>query len=415
MQNFFEFFGCCGLGFTSAYFTYKFNQRLNKTQKLINSLRKQEWKVDTLVDNVLYDREKSNNSLFDQKSMAMRAEVTGEDLDDLQARKNIAIRKWKESYLNRIAIEKNYETDEALSIKVAIQGRLFNKKPFSEKTLIKKVNSSGESVKEQKNEVLVYMEKLSSTGRGQSKSTLVADLDSFYVAGGTRDRQRIKNSSYQLKKNSLPVQGLSEDMLRNLAMIERMATSQEKSLRLEQQFQGLLAVMMGKQVIMEMEFDSKLKGVLNGVDVFFLSDLVYNKLKKSLKLTNPILLSNDKLVILEKLRDAKFRNSVFYGLSGLVFGVCLFILISNWKKYKKSFLALKRRVWSFIMSKRNLDGDVINVSSLTCAHCKVNKRGVIFSPCNHMILCRDCYKKLEPETCPQCGTVIEKADFLYIT
>lgn len=51
-----------------------------------------------------------------------------------------------------------------------------------------------------------------------------------------------------------------------------------------------------------------------------------------------------------------------------------------------------------------------------CKICKVNIMDVMFFPCTHASICRECYKKLEtPKKCPCCGVKITKDVDFYLT
>lgn len=53
-------------------------------------------------------------------------------------------------------------------------------------------------------------------------------------------------------------------------------------------------------------------------------------------------------------------------------------------------------------------------SDLLCIICEENKRNILFSPCNHVLACEECYQKDETETCYVCREKIENCEYAYL-
>ena len=53
-------------------------------------------------------------------------------------------------------------------------------------------------------------------------------------------------------------------------------------------------------------------------------------------------------------------------------------------------------------------------SDLLCIICEENKRNILFSPCNHVLACEECYKKDNAEFCYICREKIQKCEYAYL-
>jgi len=53
-------------------------------------------------------------------------------------------------------------------------------------------------------------------------------------------------------------------------------------------------------------------------------------------------------------------------------------------------------------------------SDLLCIICEENKRNILFSPCNHVLICEECFNKGMPQECYVCREKIEKNEYAYL-
>tara|TARA_B100000123_G_scaffold85096_1_gene61503 strand:+ start:4039 stop:4506 length:468 start_codon:yes stop_codon:yes gene_type:complete len=53
-------------------------------------------------------------------------------------------------------------------------------------------------------------------------------------------------------------------------------------------------------------------------------------------------------------------------------------------------------------------------SDLLCIICEENKRNILFSPCNHVLACQECYQKDKTEECYVCREKVQKCEYAYL-
>uniref|UniRef100_A0A6C0F8E9 RING-type domain-containing protein n=1 Tax=viral metagenome TaxID=1070528 RepID=A0A6C0F8E9_9ZZZZ len=53
-------------------------------------------------------------------------------------------------------------------------------------------------------------------------------------------------------------------------------------------------------------------------------------------------------------------------------------------------------------------------SDLMCIICEENKRNILFSPCNHVVACEECYQKDTSGVCYVCREKVRKCEYAYL-
>lgn len=97
-------------------------------------------------------------------------------------------------------------------------------------------------------------------------------------------------------------------------------------------------------------------------------------------------------------------------LTGVLIGVFAcsgYILFKNLQKKWKAQMEYDK-------SHAN-DPSVVNVKEVLCSECKTNFSAVIFMPCGHVLLCKECDEKKNLSVCPTCKSAIISRSNLIIS
>lgn len=135
-----------------------------------------------------------------------------------------------------------------------------------------------------------------------------------------------------------------------------------------------------------------------------------NELNKMIELLrNHIEDQNDKL---EKFISGEFANNETNLDESYRFQQIIYKLEKKYKTLETDYYCSEYKVKAL---EQIVDDPQSKVKSdMLCIICEDNKRNILFSPCNHVLICEECYKKGKPNECYVCREKINKTEYAYL-
>lgn len=456
MIDLFEFVSLCGATSISGIAIYYCNKKMTQNSRIAKKIEDSSFSVDELFQKI-HNTDNAVFKFFDNHSNAQMALSNNKDPKDRLKEVEKLRERSKMRFLDEISIEKNYETKRTSSYKIAAKGSLFNDHPFALNTkddstpseyknggiLDKNGAKTDENFEEKiktKIQSFIYVEQNSSNKKGQFEISSSAPLEQFYLRttqlkkSPKTDQENSKNSSgYQQvirqgaasfekstqittnlynRNNKLYVYGISSALLSKIITSKAETVVDTGNSSVRKMLSGAANFLLGRQLSMGVEIKGNIQGVKNGVNVNFIGDLIYDKIEKTFRIDHPqkLYLSQKDFLFNFKLKTWLFRFGTVLGAGAMLWSA--YRIYKKWPEYRravKNFIFGVKTEWKMTTQ---IGESTINVSSLTCLVCKSRQRGVILQPCNHLILCRQCFDKMptpangKPKRCPQCNRQI---------
>ena len=157
------------------------------------------------------------------------------------------------------------------------------------------------------------------------------------------------------------------------------------------------------------------KGLLLGQLVIMFGDIFYDKMNREMVLSNPQYYAKSKFQVVNKIRNLFFWNSKIMTIVATTFVLSGILLLRRIKNYAVSLIAKHKQKVEKRKNDKLYQIQHITKSEFNCIECNSRFSDMIFKPCLHLIVCKDCFENAMPRIimCRRCGIYIEEIVHLF--